>query len=468
MASLSNYGTGDVERWRITFVDADEGKQKCIRLGDISHSRALIIKQHVEDMIDAGKYGHALSGSAMAWLATLKPWLRKKIEAAGLIAPENRMTLWRFLDERIAKRSDILNSTRENHLLVINHLKAVFREDKLLSDVSKADAVAFRECITTQRLASETKKKRLSVARQFFEYAVNHELIGRNPFTGLSLPCGDATKKQVWVPRESVDELMRHAAPAFRLMLVLARFQGLRAPSEVCSLRWDMIDFENDTMTIESPKTKRHAGKGRRTMPLFPEVKLILEKAVRVDEFVVGRKYYDRVKNSGGNWKAAVYVSHYLTILFKKAGVTPWRRPWQNLRSSLVTELRRQNIRADLVSKWLGHSEEVEAKHYVQTSREANPDAWRIALSGAHIVADKDDTKNSTPGGSGTSTGAQKTSQHGSAPNSTNAHAVGASLYSVNTYSNSCDGLPNGTGVQCEQFTTQGRRCYRARRSQED
>jgi hypothetical protein len=50
-----------------------------------------------------------------------------------------------------------------------------------------------------------------------------------------------------------------------------------------------------------------------------------------------------------------------------KAGLQPWPRLWQNLRSSRETELSQQ-FPLHVVCQWIGSSQPVAAKHYLQVT----------------------------------------------------------------------------------------------------
>ena len=67
------------------------------------------------------------------------------------------------------------------------------------------------------------------------------------------------------------------ASPTWRIIIVLARYGGLRCPSEVLSLEWRQVDWERNRVTVPSPKTDRYEGKESRTIPLFPELRTYLE-----------------------------------------------------------------------------------------------------------------------------------------------------------------------------------------------
>ena len=60
---------------------------------------------------------------------------------------------------------------------------------------------------------------------------------------------------------------------------MLCRIGGLRCPSELLPLTWGDVDWENNRLTVHSPKTEHHAGGESRVIPIFPELLPHLEEA---------------------------------------------------------------------------------------------------------------------------------------------------------------------------------------------
>jgi len=65
-------------------------------------------------------------------------------------------------------------------------------------------------------------------------------------------------------------------------MVTERRSGSARYPSEVLSLTWPDIDREHERITVHSPKTEHHPGKDTRVIPLFPELRPILQEAFDV------------------------------------------------------------------------------------------------------------------------------------------------------------------------------------------
>lgn len=104
----------------------------------------------------------------------------------------------------------------------------------------------------------------------------------RKPQRGISCKmdsCGMRQDRQRFVNREEITQLLAVCDPTRRLILSLARFGGLRCPSEVLSLRWMDIDWAAGRIVVRSPKTEHHPGKDSRIIPLFSELRAALAKA---------------------------------------------------------------------------------------------------------------------------------------------------------------------------------------------
>jgi len=65
----------------------------------------------------------------------------------------------------------------------------------------------------------------------------------------------------------------------------------------------------------------------------------------------------------------AVNLRTQLTRIVGRAGLTPWPKLWQNLRSTRETELA-EAFPMHVVCRWIGNSQPVAAKHYLQVTDE--------------------------------------------------------------------------------------------------
>ncbi len=169
--------------------------------------------------------------------------------------------------------------------------------------------------------------------------------------------------REYFLSRQDAEKLLG-ACPniEWKLIFALARFAGLRTPSETLLLRWPNIDWERGRMLVRSPKTEHHPGGASRLVPIFPELRPLLMEAFEMaepgTEFVIAKH-----RVMGANLR-----THLLRIM-EKAGVKPWPKLFQNLRSTRQTELC-QDWPEHVVCAWLGNSRLVAREHYLQVTDE--------------------------------------------------------------------------------------------------
>jgi len=69
---------------------------------------------------------------------------------------------------------------------------------------------------------------------------------------------GNPAERRCYIPAETVERLLSHCPNlVWRLLLVLARFAGCRAPSEPFSLKWSDVLWEEGRLVIDSPTQDR-------------------------------------------------------------------------------------------------------------------------------------------------------------------------------------------------------------------
>ena len=90
---------------------------------------------------------------------------------------------------------------------------------------------------------------------------------------------------------------------------------------------------------------------------------------------------------STGDWRSVDLGTQFAKII-KRVSLIPWPRHWHNLRSSCQTELT-ETFPSHVVTTWLGNSERIAEKHYLQVldahfARAAQDDS---SAKAAHIPA---------------------------------------------------------------------------------
>ncbi len=363
VASLSKDGSG----WRILFVCPTTKKRRTIRTGKCAKKNATTALNMIEQLIQSKVLGAPHDQRTSAWLASIDGKLRERLAKAGLCEATQAATLGEFLDGYIdqrRRRGDIEEST----LTVWGHTKRnlldFFGNDKDMRRITTFDADEWCAwLVEDQGLAENTIAKRVQVTKSLFKVAVRRKIVSENPFVDLNGTAKPVTERQFFIPRETVTTLLDQCnGPEYRLLLTVARYMGVRVPSEIVPLKWSDVNWENSTIVITSPKTKRHRGGESRVCPIFPEVMPALQAAW--DDAPEGAVHiFPSIRSGKKNLRT------WLQRAILQAGLSPWPRLWQNFRATRATELADQ-FPSHVAAAWLGHTEQIANRHYRQVTAE--------------------------------------------------------------------------------------------------
>ena len=357
-----------------------------------------------------------MDDSVAKWLAKLDDQTYGKLVKAGLCeertgdlsdGSDKPITLGAFLDDYVAGRTDVKESTRTFYRHTVRNLIEFFGSTKPLTEVTEGDADDFLRYLKAELNSEVTACRRCSLAKTFFHAAVRYRLIEVNPFRDISAGTKTNPSRQRFISRETIERIMDIAPDAeYRLLIALARFGGLRMPSEALSLRWSDIDWDKQRIRVVAPKTEHHIGKDQREIPIFHELsgplKEAFEQRDKGAEFVISRHRPAAVRSGTGDWQGANLRTQFERLI-NKAGEKPWPRLWQNLRSTRQTELTQQGHPLHVVTHWLGNSAIVAAKHYLQVTdadfdRAASEKALKPALHGPAAACSDMQSKNNPDG----------------------------------------------------------------------
>lgn len=347
-------------------VRLSDGRRCKVRLGRCSRQNAKVVKNHIERMEESVRLAMPLAPATQAWLDRVSDQLYDRLRRAHLCGPRNqisdRMTLAQMIDAYIARRIDLKPESLAALRTARNKLIAFFGGDRTLASFTIADAQDFHRAMR-MKLARATTAKLIVNARQFFADAVNRELTTKNPFKFTKPGSQRNPDRQRFISRKVIAEVLAAMpTPQWRLIVTLARFGGLRVPSELRRLRWSHIDWESRRILIHSPKTEHHVGHATRIIPLFPEIAEALSE-MKPAEVGTGDVIFTDAKLTTSNLRGR------LLYRLKRASITPWPKIFQNLRSTRQTELA-EHFPSHVVCAWLGNSEKIAASHYLQVTAE--------------------------------------------------------------------------------------------------
>jgi integrase len=356
VASIANDPNGAK---RVLFSDKD-GKRKTIRLGKLPIKMAREICGRVERILAAKLANVALDLDTVNWLSGVGDELHGKLAAVGLVQPRASAKLADFLQAYIHLRTDVKQRTRNNLNMAKSRLVAFFGPDKPLQEIGLADADDWNLWLK-ERYALATVSRTIKMARQFFKSAARRGLIGQNPFLDVKTNGETNEARKCFISRDGTAKVLE-ACPddEYRLLVALSRYGGLRVPSEALALRWCDVNWEKDRFWVTSPKTEHHEGHEGRWVPIFPELRPYLEQSFDDAEegavYVIGT-YRDPNKN---------FRTRFLKIV-RRAGLTPWTKPFHNLRASRETELAAEHP-LHVVCAWIGNTATIAQKHYLQVT----------------------------------------------------------------------------------------------------
>ena len=369
MASISQDDAGNV---RIQFASPDR-KRKTLRLGKVSRKLAESINSKVETLNAIAIAMMPMDSETARWVAGIGDELAAKLAAVGLIPERPRAVTLAGLLAHYAAKKEAGNKpgTRTNHRTITNDLTGFFAPNSDPKRITEADAKGFLEHLRKRKLASYTVARRVRRVRSIFAFAVVENLIPANPFAGVKASATLPDDRKAYVTAADAEKLLAAAAPAWRTIIALCRFAGLRCPSEVFRLTWADVNFATGRMTVPNVKTAGQTGKAYRVCALFgnlrPYLKDAHELAAPGEVYVVGGVTGDTHRKASrrpGGWVNANLRTTFSKIVHR-AGLKQWPRLFQNLRASCETDLLSEYPIAS-VTAWIGHSAEVALKHYSQ------------------------------------------------------------------------------------------------------
>lgn len=288
------------------------------------------------------------------------------------------LLMWKDL-----RKSEVAETTYDGyHTYIDRHLVPYFKKLNLnIQDITAGHIFDYVNYLSNDGGRKDNKiggqsttsiRKIISILRKVFDYAVLYGDIKINPAMQVPMPkkTNKKDERQVFLTAEDAQKML----DAFRdeeigPIVFVTLYYGLRK-SEALGLRWQAVDFENNTISINhtvvsnghivrKDSTKTYSS--RRSYQLLPDIKdLLLKLQEKQKEYKerLGSGYHDNdyiFKNPNG----MPYRPDSLTRSFKRAlarhGLPDMR--YHDLRHSTASILVDKGWDINDIKEWLGHSD---------------------------------------------------------------------------------------------------------------
>jgi integrase len=389
MASITNQPNG---RRMLQFYDGD-GKRRSIRLGAMPIKMAESLKSRIESLAIASATGLAIDLDTGRWLSSVDDSLAKKLAAAGLIEHRRVPTLDEWLN---TYSSECMSELKLGSVKKMSQTMAKLRKHLVpstkINKLTPSEAATWRKKLRETPLSEGTTKTHAGNAKTIFAAAVARKLLAEDPFAAL--PSGStASVVKVYVEPQDFSKFL-DALPSneWRLLFALARYAGLRVPSESHRLTWADVNFETERLHVHSVKTERHEGHAERDVPILADLMPLLR--ARFNEVAEGDTHLVRIRGQGR-------IAERYKRACKASGIAAWPRMFQTLRSSCEIQMAGY-LPQYAVSRFIGHSIQISGKHYAnhvpdEMFKRASAELSQRAAKGAAVCDAVTDRRGSRP-----------------------------------------------------------------------
>lgn len=303
------------------------------------------------------------------WLDGLGPKILEELERRGLVKlAAARRPLVGYMTEYFERhgRNGMADSTRAIWNRAVKRVAEFFGPKFELNQLTSTDGERFEAHLLTLKgrtgptWSRQTVAKMCGLFKQAVDAAVKEGLLPQNPleFHGGTSAGANPERDRYIEVKDVLAVLNGLPSAEERLAIGLARFAGLRVPSELKHLKWsDLIrnkDGAIDGIKVRTPKTEK-TGNHTKVVPVSEDLAVLLKEAEAVS---ASKNMFPNVR----------FPNRLLRTACKQTGTPAWPKLTHNLRASCLTDWVSEFDEV-LAAQWGGITVQVLLRHYIRNVR---------------------------------------------------------------------------------------------------
>lgn len=244
----------------------------------------------------------------------------------------------RMIDIALSRFKDFLKETPE-----YNKFMKRIKPEQITRDMVEA----YTEYLQT-RSVGEGARSLYARFKKVIKYAVEHDVMAKNPCTGIVIKVDDQQLKKDVLSTDEIQTLIathyKQENPNIRRAFIFCLYCGLRF-CDVKDLTFKNVDYSNKLLRFEQNKTKGHSANSGVVIPLNDGLlKLIGEPtdSGNRDEVIFPLPTYEACLKAVGRWVKRAGIDKHIT--------------WHCARHSFAVNILNNGANIKTVASLLGHS----------------------------------------------------------------------------------------------------------------
>ena len=276
-------------------------------------------------------------------------------DALGFEAPKS-ILLCDLVRDVLDRKSIVLKYQSIQSYNTIFRTKIIpFFDKRTVTEIKPSDIKKFHDMFIEQGLGNDSIRIARVLLSEAFANAILNEIIVNNPILMVRMPkARTQKKKQLPCTLKEIDDLLRLSKQDIKNFLGISFFTGMRS-GELLALKWEDIDFDTDTISINktiskgiinSPKTRSSL----RDIEMIPQAREFFKSQYLQTGL---KKSYVFLNSFGNYYGQNNYFQYSFKGLLKELNLED--RSLHNTRHTFASMMLNNGIDPLWVSNTLGH-----------------------------------------------------------------------------------------------------------------